>query len=657
MNAKIEGLEQDKLNPQKFGGMCSRVAIISKAEPQDDGGYETIATTSAPALVVDWERWQIVREILPMKYCVLPDNDKAPVLDSHMRYSIDDILGNARNWRTSEIELFCRLFISQSEQEVKDKINDGTLDSVSLGYMTDKSQTVEIPKKKEVIIDGIIYKNDFEDDYPLLVRTWWKCREVSIVAIGADDAAKIKRALESGSSINTEDLKKKFDEIINTQKSLENQINTIIEGGRNMPEPTNKTEELTHEQIVERDKPDIEKFGKERFNGRFKGLSEVAIRGGMTMEQFRIMYTDELEKSGGAQEVPYSFLGLNENELERFSFSRMVRTIANNKEGKGKRENCEEFEMSDSIAEKLGQPKKGDRFLPYEIQIRSLLHHPVMQQRTHTTTSLANFIATALRSDLLVEVLKNDLVLGRLGATIITGLRDNITIPKITSTLTAYSIAENAAATKSYLTLGQLTATPKNISAYSEYGRQVFAQSSIGIDTLLMKELTDVLNLKIDYLGLNGSGSSYEPTGLLNADNISAPSLATLDWANILGVKKTLKKANSFKANMKWAGSADVEALLMATPKVEAQPIYLMDEQGRMAGHNSEISNQIPDADLLFGDWPELYLLFWGTREILVNPYSQGSAGMVELNIFDLFDVLVRQSAAFSIADDVPIAA
>lgn len=35
-------------------------------------------------------------------------------------------------------------------------------------------------------------KNEFEDDTPLLVRTWWRVHELSLVPIGADQAAKFK---------------------------------------------------------------------------------------------------------------------------------------------------------------------------------------------------------------------------------------------------------------------------------------------------------------------------------------------------------------------------------------------------------------------------------------------------------------------------------
>src|SRR5688572_15253582 len=93
---KVEGIKE--LNPKGFGGMVSRAVTIAKKEINFDKGIDTIATTEAPTLVVDWERWAIVREILPMRYMEAPNNDKVPLLDSHSRFEVEQIKGSAKNF-------------------------------------------------------------------------------------------------------------------------------------------------------------------------------------------------------------------------------------------------------------------------------------------------------------------------------------------------------------------------------------------------------------------------------------------------------------------------------------------------------------------------------------------------------------------------------
>lgn len=208
----VEGIE--KSNPNEYGGgMCSRAIALEAKEVDFDSGIDTVATTEAPALVIDWERWQVVREILPMRYCEMPTNDKAPLLDSHMRSSVEKVKGSAVEWRVEGQNLMCKTIISASEPVVRQKVTERHIDSVSIGYMTDKNYTVEIPKGASVTVDGISYKNEYEDGYPMLVRTWWKSHELSLVPIGADEAAKFK----SASSIEN---KKLFDEIEGLRKEI-----------------------------------------------------------------------------------------------------------------------------------------------------------------------------------------------------------------------------------------------------------------------------------------------------------------------------------------------------------------------------------------------------------------------------------------------------
>lgn len=236
---KVEGVKE--MNPNNYGGMVSRAVALAKKEIDFEKGIDTIATTDAPALVVDWERWAVVREILPMRYCEMPANDKVPLLDSHSRFEIEQVKGSAKNFQVTEGQLLCKSFVSESEQSVRQKIKEGHIDSVSIGYRTDPNYTVEIPRGAKVIVDGQEYKNEFEDGYPMVVRTWWKTHELSLVAIGADEAAKFRSITNAG--------EKKFFEKIG---ELKNEINGLrIE--------------------IEKMKPSTDEEGK-------KGLKKLAMR-------------------------------------------------------------------------------------------------------------------------------------------------------------------------------------------------------------------------------------------------------------------------------------------------------------------------------------------------------------------------------------------
>lgn len=192
----VEGVESK--NPNQFGGMVSRAINLGKRDAAINWGegIKTIATSENPALVIDWQRWQVVREILPMKYREAPEAGRVPLLDSHNRSSIDKVKGSAREFTVEGINLMCKTFVSASDPVTRQKVEEGHIDSVSIGYKTDKDYTVEVPKGATVTVDGKAFRNDYEDGIPLLVRTWWQEHELSLVPIGADATAKFKSASE-----------------------------------------------------------------------------------------------------------------------------------------------------------------------------------------------------------------------------------------------------------------------------------------------------------------------------------------------------------------------------------------------------------------------------------------------------------------------------
>ena len=218
---KVEGI--DKHNPHNFGGMCSREAVIKRLKERSiDEGVEVIAATEAPVLVMDWERFQVVREILPMRYLDLGEFDKVPLLDTHTRNSVEKVKGSAMDWKVEDNKLIARIYVSKSEPATRTKIEEGHIDSVSIGYMTDPGYTVEVPKGARVAIDGQEYRNDFADGFPLLVRTWWTRNELSLVPIGADENAKFR-----SEAANSKKLMEKISTLENEIEELKNNNTNI----------------------------------------------------------------------------------------------------------------------------------------------------------------------------------------------------------------------------------------------------------------------------------------------------------------------------------------------------------------------------------------------------------------------------------------------
>lgn len=661
MKPEIKGLAPEQINPRKYGGMCSRGnAVLHKAQDgKIEEGIETIATTDAPAIVIDWERWELVREILPMKYCVLPKNDKAPLLDAHSRMSIEDVKGSGRNWSTDEHNLKCKLFVSETEEDVKTKIEEEHIDSVSIGYQTDVNQTVEIPKKATVIIDGVEYKNEFEDELPLLVRLWWKVKEISLVPIGADEAAKLKREFEQ-KLVNPE-MQKKLNESLNHIKQLEIEINTIKQkGGPNMDEPTKKTQEQLRLEAIAEINEASETYGdaaKELAKKTVKELLQGKEVNDNTLRDFYKAVTDQMIKNGGSVATPQNFMGMSHKELKDYSIVRAVQNIV-----KGNRTGAE-FEISQDLEKRTGE-KAGPKeiLMPADIQNAALRNlYPGLFQRAHSMANNSEggfLVSPTYRADMLKEVLRNDTVLGRLGSTIITGLKGQFQMPKIVSGLTIYNQAENTAGTESFMVVGLETVDQKRWTGNTKVGRQLLMNIDEGLpgfDQILIKDLYDSANVKMDYDGINGSGVGNNPRGILNQSGPAAASLATINWKSVINFKRLIAKAKGRKEDLKWGMSVDVECAFDITPKVAAQALYLRGDDGKIAGYVGESSNQIPDAACILGYWPEFFTLLWGAEKLIVADQPSHKSDEIEISLHRYGNFFLRSSEAFAIAEDAAI--
>lgn len=671
MNIEIKGLEGKELNPHNYGGMCSRQSAVldrAKTDEQINSGIETIATTEDPALIMDWENWRVVREILPMKYAVLPDNNKAPLLNAHNRSDIEDVVGSAFDWKTENTYLLAKILVSEAEPEIRQKIKEGHVDSVSIGYLTDKQQTVEVPKNATISIDGVEYKNQFKDEYPLLVRTWWKIKELSLVPIGADAAAKFRAELQNNGKIISEDpeLQKKLDELQNEIKSvkdLNQDLNIKLnERGNTMSEPIVPSPDDIRKS--ERDRIAGLEAIASRFSNAYKGGKEAldaelkkAISSNTSVDQFRALVFDNYNEDKPI-EKPATEIGLSKNEIENFSLARLLKAEVAFKQGNVRAYDefkaGKEKEIVDAVIAKAhnesGITAKG-LMLPAEIVSKMRMQELNKRTLAVGTPSAGGYlVGTDHLAGEFIGLPRNTLLAGQLGCRLISGLKGNLDVPKqLTSGSFAWG-AENFASVDSDLTLGQVTASPKEGKASMTYGRKLFLQSEPNIESIVVDDLNAVAKLAYDYAVINGAGGNA-PTGILNTSNVGSVVGASLDWNAILEFESDIAIANLDNAALKFATNPSIRAIMKSRLKSSGVSGYLM-EGNEVNGYPVVISNQVPASTMIFGDFSKVWMLDWSMYDILVNPYKDNT-GNITIVIFVYADVQVALPAALTRANDV----
>jgi hypothetical protein len=173
---------------------AATVAVKRAADPATDegvdDGMEWVLSTELPAMVWDWERWDFVNEVLLADGMEVPAIGQVPLLDSHSRYSVKDVLGHVRGFGSGMFDGYrgrtglVNFAADQDSQTAKQKVADRHITDGSVGYQVLSS--IWVPENTEVSIEGRVFVG------PLKVSRTWALREFSITPIGADVLAKVR---------------------------------------------------------------------------------------------------------------------------------------------------------------------------------------------------------------------------------------------------------------------------------------------------------------------------------------------------------------------------------------------------------------------------------------------------------------------------------
>ena len=561
----------------------------------------------------------------------------APVLDSHKRYGLSNIVGVVEKvWIQggrgyADIRFSARDDVAPIWQDVR----DGIIRNVSVGY--------DIQHMTEAGFDP-------DTGHPILLVDRWAPFEISLVPVGADPEAGTR---------DTPDLPRA--ECVIALRAAPAVSQT--------PAPIATTKEaIIMAEVQAPAAPIAGNEGAMSERLRIQTITNLArthkiddkqrdewIGAGMSSDAVAERVLDVLAERGRTNPQSASALGLSEKETQQFSILRAVVAARDKDWSKA----GYEAEVSRTIAQKLGKVPDATRFfVPLEVQQRQIAD-PRMQGKRDLTVGTSSAGGYLVGTDSLgfIDLLRNRSVVMNMGARRLTGLQGNLTIPRQSGAATAYWLStESTAITESQQTLGQLAFSPKTAGAYTEISRLLALQSSPDAESMVMADLAAVVGLAVDAAALNGSGASGQPTGIINTAGIGSVTGGSLAYAGVLEFQTDVAAANALSAACGYVTTPAVAALLMQRVEVSStySPIWrgnILD--GVCAGFRGMSSNQVPSANLLFGDFNQLVIGEWGTLEIEVNPYANFAAGIMGVRAMYSIDVGVRYAGAFSLATSV----
>lgn len=542
---------------------------------------------------------------------------------------------------------------SQRANEIFQDVIDGIRSLVSVGYRIHEL-------KLESQTDGT-------DTYRV---SDWEPYEVSLVAVPADPSVGVGRSIESFEFNLNRGVAKVTDEIVIVSAPAVDVKKQIADG-------------IAREQyrIAE-----INNFGKV---WKKEELATKAISENWPLEDFRAKLLAELNATHVVRLAESPDIGLTEKETQRYSFVRLMNWLANPTDKRAMEAAAFEIECGNEALKKnpIETSKGGLRGsvmrVPSDVMsaplngmgmpdiMRNIVSRMAgkgyAERDLNITTATAggHTVATDLLASSFIDMLTNAMVVMQLGTTMLKDLNGNVAIPRQTSGATAFWVAENAATTESQQAFDQVTLSPKTVGAFTDYSRQLLLQSSIDVEGFIRMDLARTLALAIDLAAINGSGASNQPRGIINTSGIGsvaggANGLAPT-WDHIVDLESAVANVNAAVGTLNYLTNTKVRGKLKRTQmfgSTNGMPVWERNPNA-LNGYNGAVSNQVPSnlvkgtsgavaSAILFGNFVDLLIGMWGGLDVLVDPYTGGTAGTVRVIALQSVDVSVRHPESFA---------
>lgn len=547
-------------------------------------------------------------------------------------------------------------------EEVFADVVDGVKRHVSFGYAV---HAIEVEKRAGL---------------PDLIRvTDWEPYEISLVSVPADPTVGVGRAHEIAPEEPNQNPAQPATNRAAPNHSSENEGSSMKKKLQRNAAGQLVWVEVDDAGAVVRELEVVEEAGAERGQGEAAersrvntimelgrqyeagDLAQAAIRDGRSIDQFRAAVLDQLSTSrrqnltegdGG--------IGLTDQEVRRFSFMRLFRALAEPSDRALQEAAAFEFECTRAAADSSHRTPKGT-LIPTDVLTRAL----------NTGTGGVNpgdtggiLVATELMSQSFVDMLRNRATLMRLG-TPMGGLIGNIDIPTQTGGASGYWIGEDEEAVLSAMSFGQFGMRPKTVAGMTEITRRMLMQSSLDVEALARRDLAAALSLTVDKAGYYGSGSDHQPRGITRTDGLNAVDFGTdgggvgtgqlPSYADMVDMETEIAADNADVGSMAYVFNARMRGHFKTTPKFSAgtDQGVVWETGNTVNGYRTEITNQIDNGDVIFGNFSDLLIGMWGGLDVTVDPFTHSSRGRIRIVMMQDVDIAVRRPQSFCLGRDL----
>lgn len=550
---------------------------------------------------------------------------------------------------------------SARAQEIFQDIVDGIRRHVSVGYR---------------ILNAILAETRDEGETDVYRITRWEPYEISIVSVPADPTVGVGRSSEKPQEEHSLASKQTAHTVkpaaaVNNRSKEPNMEKILRDGAGNLvralvDEAGNITQVL---EVLERAGADVDAARRQAQQSEQKRTADILAMGekykcdalarqavidGTSVDAFRQIALDHINGQGAGRaaaplsdNTPAATIGLNDRDQRNYSLMRVVRALANPNDRRAQEAAAFEFECSRAVETQFSRTAQGI-LIPEDV-LASRAFNAGGAANTPAGAQTGSFgVDTTFMAGSFIEMLRPRTVALQL-ATPMTGLIGNVDVPRQTGGATAYWIGENQDASEGTPSLGQIELSPKTVAAFTEITRRLMMQSSLDAEGIVRRDLTNAIAQAIDNAVFYGSGTNNQPRGIKNYTGINSVGITTNPtYAQIVQMETEIAADNADVNSMAYVMNARLRGYLKTTAKFGSGTESVIWEPGNTVnGYRAEVTNQLVNDDIFFGNFADLIVGMWGGLDLTVDPYSNSKNGSTRLVVFQDCDTALRRVESF----------
>lgn len=354
-------------------------------------------------------------------------------------------------------------------------------------------------------------------------------------------------------------------------------------------------------------------------------------------EQVEQMELDAAANSGKVIDEPAK------KENRSFSILRAINNAISGKSMSGAEQRAHEAAVTELRASGVSIPDGNGFSIP----------STMMRAQTVGDDAGANGGALVGSTPQLVMPLQPKMSIEELGVNVLTGLVGDVPLNTSDSFNFAFT-GETTDVTGTEVGFDGPILKPKRVAGVVELSRKLLLQSGVDVEKYIIEQINIAIGTALVKAAVNGGGGTA-PTGLysLITTNVSVAAGAPT-WASVVELESLISAADATENKLGYLGDAKLRGKLKTTAKDAGSGRFLC-EGNEVNGQKFVASSLVATLDagashpLIYGDWSQMTVGYWGGISFIVDPYTKASSGKIRLIIEMYADVAVANEKAFAI--------